>query len=77
MVTTQEEKLEVLQTKLQDFIQNELLPYEQEHGLNAEEDIPMEAIKWARKRSRELGFYGINLPEKYGGQEVSLKGLCM
>ncbi|MDF2000320.1 acyl-CoA dehydrogenase family protein [Peribacillus frigoritolerans] len=77
MITTQEEKLEVLQTKLQDFIQNELLPYEQEHGLNAEEDIPMEAIKWARKRSRELGFYGINLPEKYGGQDVSLKGLCM
>jgi alkylation response protein AidB-like acyl-CoA dehydrogenase len=24
-----------------------------------------------------LGFYGINLPEKYGGQDVSLKGLCM
>ncbi|MBR8645794.1 hypothetical protein KEH51_22820 [[Brevibacterium] frigoritolerans] len=56
MVTTQEEKLEVLQTKLQDFIQNELLPYEQEHGLNAEEDIPMEAIKWARKRSRNWAF---------------------
>lgn len=63
--------------KLQDFIQNELLPYEKEQQLNAEEDIPMEAIKWVRKRSRELGFYGINLPEEYGGQDISLKGLCI
>ncbi|OLO38038.1 hypothetical protein BTR23_12885 [Alkalihalophilus pseudofirmus] len=76
MVVTLKEDLNVLRSKLQDFIQNELLPYEQEHQLNAEEDIPMEAIKWVRKRSRELGFYGINLPKEYGGQNISLKGLC-
>ncbi|MFC4798442.1 acyl-CoA dehydrogenase family protein [Neobacillus sp. GCM10023253] len=69
--------LKSLYGKLRDFIQNELFPYEQEQRLNAEEDIPMEAIKWVRKRSRELGFYGINLPREYGGQEISLKGLCM
>ena len=77
MVMALEEDVKVLREKLQDFIQNELLPYEQEHRLNAEEDVPLEAIKWARKRSRELGFYGINLPKEYGGQNISLKGLCM
>ncbi|MFC0273351.1 acyl-CoA dehydrogenase family protein [Metabacillus herbersteinensis] len=77
MVIKLEEDLKKLREKLQDFIQNELLPYEEEHGLNAEEDIPMEAIRWVRKRSRELGFYGINLPIKYGGQDISLKGLCI
>jgi alkylation response protein AidB-like acyl-CoA dehydrogenase len=72
-----EEDVKVLREKLQDFIQNELLPYEKEHQLNGEEDIPMDAIKWVRKRSRELGFYGINLPKEYGGQDISLKGLCL
>jgi alkylation response protein AidB-like acyl-CoA dehydrogenase len=77
MTTVAVEELKVLQTKLKDFIQNELLPYEQKNQLNAEEDIPMEAIHWVRKRSKELGFYGINLPKKYGGQDISLKGLCL
>ncbi|NYE07219.1 alkylation response protein AidB-like acyl-CoA dehydrogenase [Bacillus niacini] len=77
MTTVAVEELLVLQTKLKDFIQNELLPYEQNNQLNAEDDIPMEAIHWVRKRSKELGFYGINLPKKYGGQDISLKGLCL
>ncbi|MDV2685587.1 acyl-CoA dehydrogenase family protein [Alkalihalophilus lindianensis] len=76
MVMALKEDLSVLRNKLQAFIENELLPYEQENQLNAEEDIPMEAIEWVRKRSRELGFYGINLPKEYGGQDISLKGLC-
>lgn len=77
MVMTVEEDVKKLRAKLQEFIQNELLPFEKEQGLNAEEDIPLEAIRRVRKRSRELGFYGINLPEEYGGQDISLKGLCM
>ncbi|MBU8917026.1 acyl-CoA dehydrogenase family protein [Bacillus sp. FJAT-29953] len=71
------EDLKTVHRKLRDFIQNELLPYEREQRLNAEEDIPMESIKWVRKRSRELGFYGINLPKEYGGRDISLKGLCL
>ncbi|MGG1674977.1 acyl-CoA dehydrogenase family protein [Neobacillus sp. NRS-1170] len=77
MLTTLGEDLKVIRAKLQDFIQTEFLPYEQKHHLNAEEDIPRDAIKWVRKRSRELGFYGINLPIEYGGQGISLKGLCL
>ncbi|MBY0597490.1 acyl-CoA dehydrogenase family protein [Bacillus bingmayongensis] len=77
MITANGENLKVLHTKLCSFIQNELLPYEAEQKLNAEKDIPMEAIKWVRKRSRELGFYGINLPKELGGKNLSLKGLCL
>lgn len=77
MVMVLEENLTQLRGKLQEFIQNELLPYERKHQLNAEEDIPVEAIQWARKRSRELGFYGINLPREFGGKDISLKGLCL
>jgi alkylation response protein AidB-like acyl-CoA dehydrogenase len=77
MSTVIVENLKLLHEKLRDFIQNELLPYEKEHQLNAEDDIPMEAIHWVRKRSRELGFYGINLPKEFGGQDISLKGLCL
>jgi alkylation response protein AidB-like acyl-CoA dehydrogenase len=77
MSTVIVENLKLLHEKLRDFIQNELLPYEKEQQLNAEDDIPMEAINWVRKRSRELGFYGINLPKEFGGQDISLKGLCL
>ncbi|KOO51882.1 acyl-CoA dehydrogenase family protein [Viridibacillus arvi] len=77
MVLVLKENLKALREKLRKFIDNELLPYEAEKQLNSEEDIPMEAIKWVRTRSRELGFYGINLPKELGGQDLSLEGLCM
>lgn len=77
MSTVIVEDLKLHHAKLREFIQSELLPYEKEHQLNAEDDIPMEAINWVRKRSRELGFYGINLPKEFGGQDISLKGLCL
>jgi alkylation response protein AidB-like acyl-CoA dehydrogenase len=77
MSTVIVEDLKVLHAKLREFIQSELLPYEKEHQLNAEDDIPKEAINWVRKRSRELGFYGINLPKEFGGKDISLKGLCL
>lgn len=71
------QELEDLRNKLRDFIYNELLPYEEQMNIDSEGDIPLEAMKWVRKRSAELGFYGISLPEEYGGQNLSLKGLCV
>ncbi|MEW9052481.1 MAG: acyl-CoA dehydrogenase family protein [Neobacillus sp.] len=75
MIITKE--IDVLRTKMHDFIYNELLPYERGMKIDSEEAIPMEAIQWVRNRSIELGFYGIALPEEYGGQNVSLKELCV
>ncbi|MHA2888360.1 acyl-CoA dehydrogenase family protein [Bacillus cereus] len=77
MIKAPEKDSKELHTKLCRFIKEELLPYEAEKKVSAEEEISMEVIKWVRKRSRELGFYGINLPKELGGQNLSLKGLCL
>lgn len=71
------EYLDQLKEKLRAFIDNELLPFEREHEMDAEQKVSMEQITWVRKRSKELGFYGINLPKELGGQSLSLKGLCV
>lgn len=75
MVITRES--EELSTKMRDFIYDELLPYEKEMNIKTDEEIPKEAIQWVRNRSIELGFYGISLPIEYGGQNLSLKKLCL
>lgn len=62
--------LDQLKQKLRAFIDNELLPFEREHEMDAEQKISMEQITWVRKRSKELGFYGINLPKELGGQSL-------
>ncbi|MFC9598936.1 acyl-CoA dehydrogenase family protein [Peribacillus butanolivorans] len=74
--TVQIENIEHLRDRLLHFIHNELLPFEREHEIDSEKEIPMEQIKWVRKRAKELGFYGISLPKEAGGQSLSLKGLC-
>ncbi|MGP4066204.1 acyl-CoA dehydrogenase family protein [Oceanobacillus sp. M65] len=66
-----------LKNDLNRFIYDELLPYEEEHEIDPEQRIPMQHIKWVRKRAKELGFYGINLPKELNGQELNLKGVCM
>ena len=75
--TLQIENEESLRDKLLHFIYNELLPFERENEIDAEKEIPMEHIQWIRKRSKELGFYGISLPKELGGQLLNLKGLCV
>ncbi len=77
MVTAIKKDSEELCKKMRDFIYNELLPYEKEMKINSEEEIPKEAIQWVRDRAIELGFYGISLPVEYGGQNISLKELCL
>lgn len=66
-----------LRERLRAFIYDELLPFEEEHGIDLEKEVPLEAMKWVRERSRELGFYGITLPEAYGGKNLGLQALCV
>ena len=77
MVTAIKKDSEELCKKMRDFIYNELLPYEKKMNIHTEEEIPKEAIQWVRNRAIELGFYGISLPLEYGGQNISLKELCL
>lgn len=65
-----------LEVELQHFIDNVLLPYEKEHEIDAEQSIDMKHIKWVRQQAIEAGFYGINLPEEYGGKNLNLRGIC-
>ncbi|WP_197482135.1 acyl-CoA dehydrogenase family protein [Oceanobacillus sp. Castelsardo] len=69
--------IDKIKDELIHFIYDELLSYEERHGIDPEKRIPMKHIKWVRKRAKELGFYGINMPKKYGGQNLNLKGLCI
>lgn len=68
--------LSTLETELQDFIDHVLLPYEREHEINPEQPVDMKHIRWVRQKSIEAGFYGINLPEQYGGKNLNLHGIC-
>ena len=65
-----------LEKQLQTFIDDTLLPYEQEHHIDSEDPVNMEHIHWVRKKSIEAGFYGINLPEELGGKNLNLRGVC-
>lgn len=53
--------------RLGDFIQNELHPLAQEHGIDHDNAPPRALLQKIWKRSQELGFYGMTLPEPMGG----------
>ena len=78
-----DEETRLILDSLDDFIEQEVEPLESELGetyanprLRHEPDgrlVPevLEAIETVRKRSADAGFYAMNLPEEYGGEDVS------
>ena len=54
------------------FIEEELKPLEKKHHLDYENGPSVEVLRQVWKRSNELGFYGMTLPEKMGGQGFSI-----
>lgn len=68
--------LKELESALQYFIDDVLIPYEKHHQIDAEEPIEMKHIKWVRHKAIDAGFYGINLPESLGGKNLNLLGIC-
>jgi acyl-CoA dehydrogenase len=67
-----EEQLMVQKT-VREFVQNELIPLEQEMLRNDREGkIPItdEKIKELQLKAKEMGFWGINTPEEYGGANL-------
>jgi len=63
--------------RLDEYLKNELIPFEREHGLGYEDRFSKELVRSVWKRCRELGFYGIHLPREIGGQGISLADLCL
>ena len=65
------EELEMLRKSTQDLVEKELAPLEQE----VEETgvVPQEIYN----KLKDLGYYGVNIPEEYGGMGYGLLGYCV
>src|SRR5712691_13430795 len=72
------EELLELRTSLKQFIDREVRPVEEEHRQEIQETGTFESVKdealKLRKRSAEVGFYGILMPEEVGGGGLSYLG---
>ncbi|MFI9023888.1 acyl-CoA dehydrogenase family protein [Streptomyces sp. NPDC053560] len=66
-----EPRLAALVGRLRDYLDGELAAYEADRGLTRESRLTRADLEPVWRRSRELGFYGIHLPERYGGQHLS------
>src|SRR2546423_15378854 len=72
------EELIELRATVRDFIDREIRPVEEGHREEIQEtgtfkDAKQEALK-LRKRSAELGFWGLHMPEDVGGGGLSYLG---
>ncbi|GAA4714895.1 acyl-CoA dehydrogenase family protein [Brevibacillus fulvus] len=63
----------MVQRTVREFIQKEVMPYEQQVLRNEREGRPgisREEIKELQLKAKALGFWGINTPEEYGGANL-------
>ncbi|WAH37481.1 acyl-CoA dehydrogenase family protein [Alicyclobacillus dauci] len=68
---TKEQRM--VQQTVRDFVKNELMPLEQQVLRNEREGRPgmeREQIVELQAKARDLGFWGINTPEEYGGADL-------
>lgn len=72
-----------LDTRVQDtlvaidrYIQDELLPFEQQHSIGWEGQPAKALLQQVWQRSAELGFYGLMLPVEQGGAGFSAEQMC-
>lgn len=68
------EEIEMLRRSLRKFIEKEVLPMEEKAGFDPDDGVPQELLKKVRRRSHELGFWGIDMPEQYGGGGLNTLG---
>ncbi|MEK4425841.1 acyl-CoA dehydrogenase family protein [Solibacillus sp. FSL K6-1523] len=70
---TLNDEQKMIQKTVRDFVNRELKPLEQEVLKNEREGRPSisrEKIKELRAKAKEMGFWGINTPEEYGGANL-------
>jgi len=58
--------------RVQAYLHGELADLAREHRVDQEHGAPKEVLQRVWRRSRELGFYGMTLPEKMGGLGLSV-----
>jgi len=73
------EELRMLRDTVARFVREELIPLEPtiirreaERGLTDNPLIPPEAEAHLEKKAKEIGLYGIDVPEEYGGQNLGM-----
>jgi (R)-benzylsuccinyl-CoA dehydrogenase len=73
------EELRMLRETVARFVREELIPLEPtvirreaERGLTDEPLIPPEAEEKLTRKAKEIGLYGIDVPEEYGGQNMGM-----
>lgn len=66
------------------FVREELIPHEQliirreaERGFKDDPLIPPELDEVLQRKAREIGLWGIDVPEEYGGQEFGMLAKCV
>ncbi|MFB8037231.1 acyl-CoA dehydrogenase family protein [Streptomyces sp. NPDC056004] len=69
-------RLAGLVDRLRTYLDGELADYERGRGITHESRLTRADLEPVWRRSRELGFYGIHLPEQYGGQNLSHTALA-
>lgn len=68
------EEITMLRQSLRKFIEKEVIPMEEKAGYDRDDGPPQELLQKVRKRSHELGFWAIDLPEKHGGGGLDTLG---
>ncbi|QGZ65573.1 acyl-CoA dehydrogenase family protein [Paraburkholderia acidisoli] len=61
---------------IQAFLKDELIPLQQELGLDTEDVWPREVLRKVWRRSAELGYYAACLPETLGGKGFNVLQQC-
>ncbi|MGV9279363.1 acyl-CoA dehydrogenase family protein [Streptomyces sp. NPDC003730] len=62
--------------RLRHYLDGELADYERERGITHATRLTRADLEPVWRRSRELGFYGIHLPEEYGGRDLTYTQLA-
>lgn len=69
-------RLDALVTGLRGYLEGELADYERDLNLGPETALDRSMLEPVWQRSRELGFYGIHLPQSLGGQGLTYTQLA-
>lgn len=65
-----DEDIMMLKRNIKDFIQNEVEPYAVQ--IEEMDEIPIDIIE----KSKEMGLFGLSIPEEYGGIGIGMVGKC-
>jgi alkylation response protein AidB-like acyl-CoA dehydrogenase len=71
------EEVQMLKQTLGRFVTEEVIPLERANNLTWDTAPPKELRKQVRLRSKELGLYGVDMPEEVGGGGISFSGRCL